>query len=80
MAHIKIKSIKREVALSDEDFAWLTKHLNQWLPLMSVCWSKVDGEIFSIAIHTPTSCVSIFPDTYAEDVGIDYEVNYNDIN
>lgn len=78
MAHIKITSIKRDTVLSDADFAWIEKHLNQWLPLMSLCWSKFDGKVFSIAVHTPTSCVSIFPYSNHSEAGIEYEVSYTD--
>lgn len=61
MAVAKIKSIKCQRIMSNEDYEYLQAHLNEELPIMSLNFTDF-GDLWSIAVYANDSCISIFLD------------------
>lgn len=74
MPKVTIKSIAKQSIMSDEDFAFIKQRLGAPLDVMQITyWRSEPRKVASLAIYTPSSCISLFP----EEQGIEFEVNYN---
>lgn len=61
MAIVKIKSIKCQHIMSNEDYDYLQEHLNEELPIMSLNFTDF-GDLWSIAVYAGNTCITIFLD------------------
>ena len=63
MLTVKIHSINDQGVLTDEDFAWVRRHLNRRLRIMALNFDSDDGNVWLITVYKEDNdIISLFVD------------------
>ena len=64
MLTVRIHSINDQGVLTDEDFAWVRRHLNKPLRIMGLNFNRDDGNVWLITVYKgKNDIISLFVNT-----------------
>lgn len=77
MAKVIIKSIAKQSIMSNEDFEYIKDNIGKPLPVLSISfWRARPSVVSTLAVYTPDSCITLFP----EEQGIVFEMDFGVVN